>query len=83
MRKPRKAPTRKPRADGRVKSTVLITAEINFILTCVAKSHNPPLDRSTLANQLLEQGLKRFAVYDALKGFAPSAEGGSTPGAAA
>jgi hypothetical protein len=70
-----RADVRKPaRKDGRVKSTILMDKQVDFRLTTIAASLG--LDRSTLATQLIEAGLRRYALDAALREFA-----GATPDA--
>lgn len=53
------------RADGRTKATLLLPDSVDFRLTTIAKSQK--LDRSTLAAQLLDAGLRRYALDAALR----------------
>ena len=68
-RKPRntgKAVERKAgRTDGRTKATLLLTDSVDFRLTTIAASLKS--DRSSLATQLLDAGLRRFALDAALR----------------
>jgi hypothetical protein len=61
-RKPKatKAPSRK--STTKVKASLMLTEDVDFRLTVHAAALR--LDRSTLANQLLDAGLKRFVVQD-------------------
>lgn len=61
-RKPKatKAPNRKSTA--KVKASLMLTEDVDFRLTVHAAALR--MDRSTLANQLLDAGLKRFVVQD-------------------
>lgn len=54
-----KAPSRKT---SKVKASLMLTEDVDFRLTVHAAALK--LDRSTLANQLLDAGLKRFVVQD-------------------
>jgi hypothetical protein len=56
-----------PRADGRVKSTLLLGGSLDFRLTTVAASLR--LDRSQLAAQLIDAGLQRYALDRHLRSF--------------
>jgi predicted transcriptional regulator len=61
-----KAPERKSvRADGRTKVTLLLSDSVDFRLTSIAASQKS--DRSTLATQLIDAGLRRFALDAALR----------------
>ena len=61
-----KAPDRKSaRADGRTKATLLLPDSVDFRLTTIAASLKS--DRSTLAAQLIDAGLRRFALDAALR----------------
>ena len=61
-----KSPDRKAgRADGRTKATLLLTESVDFRLTTIAASLKS--DRSTLATQLIDAGLRRFALDSALR----------------
>ncbi len=53
------------RADGRTKATLLLPESVDFRLTTIAKSQR--LDRSQLAAQLLDAGLRRYALDAALR----------------
>jgi hypothetical protein len=53
------------RVDGRTKATLLLPDSVDFRLTTIAKSQK--LDRSTLATQLIDAGLRRFALDAALR----------------
>jgi hypothetical protein len=70
--------TKPTRKDGRVKSTLLLAEDLDFRLTTIAASLKT--DRSQLAAQLLDAGLRRYGLDDALRKFAgndrtrPSAE---------
>lgn len=61
-----KTPERKTgRMDGRVKATLLLPESVDFRLTTIAKHQK--IDRSTLAAQLIDTGLRRFALDVALR----------------
>jgi hypothetical protein len=61
-----KTPDRKSaRADGRIKATLLLSESVDFRLTTIAASQKS--DRSTLATQLIDAGLRRFALDAALR----------------
>lgn len=61
-----KPPDRKSvRADGRTKATLLLPDSVDFRLTTIAASLKS--DRSTLATQLIDAGLRRFALDAALR----------------
>lgn len=69
-----KAPDRKSaRTDGRTKATLLLPDSVDFRLTTIAASLK--VDRSTLASQLIDAGLRRFALDAALRQHA----GGEVP----
>ena len=53
------------RVDGRSKATLLLSDSVDFRLTAIAASLKS--DRSTLATQLLDAGLRRFALDAALR----------------
>jgi hypothetical protein len=53
------------RSDGRTKATLLLPDSVDFRLTTIAKSQK--IDRSTLATQLIDAGLRRFALDAALR----------------
>lgn len=53
------------RADGRSKVTLLLPDSVDFRLTAIAASQKS--DRSTLAAQLIDTGLRRFALDAALR----------------
>jgi hypothetical protein len=53
------------RADGRTKATLLLPDSVDFRLTTIAASQKS--DRSTLAAQLIDAGLRRFALDAALR----------------
>ena len=53
------------RADGRTKATLLLPDSVDFRLTTIAASLKT--DRSTLAAQLIDAGLRRFALDAALR----------------
>jgi hypothetical protein len=55
-----KAPNRKSTA--KVKASLMLTEDVDFRLTVHAAALR--MDRSALANQLLDAGLKRFVVQD-------------------
>jgi hypothetical protein len=54
-----KAPSRKT---SKMKVSLMLTEDVDFRLTVHAAAMR--LDRSALANQLLDAGLKRFVVQD-------------------
>lgn len=56
---------KKGRTDGRVAATLLLPDSVDFRLTTIARSQK--VDRSTLAAQLLDAGLRRFALDAALR----------------
>jgi hypothetical protein len=53
------------RPDGRIAATLLLPDSVDFRLTTIAKSQKT--DRSTLAGQLIDAGLRRFALDAALR----------------
>lgn len=53
------------RTDGRTKATLLLPDSVDFRLTSIAASLKT--DRSTLAAQLIDTGLRRFALDAALR----------------
>ena len=53
------------RTDGRTKATLLLPDSVDFRLTTIAASQKS--DRSTLATQLIDAGLRRFALDAALR----------------
>ena len=53
------------RTDGRTKATLLLPDSVDFRLTTIAASLKS--DRSSLATQLLDAGLRRFALDAALR----------------
>jgi len=59
------AEQKKGRADGRIAATLLLPDSVDFRLTTIAKSQKT--DRSTLAAQLIDAGLRRFALDAALR----------------
>ena len=56
---------KKIRADGRIAATLLLSDSVDFRLTTIAKSLKS--DRSTLASQLIDAGLRRYALDAALR----------------
>lgn len=56
---------KKGRADGRIAATLLLSESVDFRLTTIAKSQK--CDRSTLATQLLDAGLRRYGLDAALR----------------
>jgi predicted transcriptional regulator len=64
--------SKKGRADGRVAATLLLPDSVDFRLTTIAKSQKT--DRSTLAAQLIDAGLRRFALDAALRQYSGEAE---------
>src|SRR3954451_15482487 len=58
------------RTDGRTKATLLLPDSVDFRLTTIAASLKS--DRSTLAAQLIDAGLRRFALDAALRQHAGS-----------
>ena len=61
------------RSDGRTKATLLLPDHLDFRLTTIAKSQKT--DRSSLAAQFIDAGLRRYALDAALRQHA----GGETP----
>ena len=59
------ADQKKGRADGRIAATLLLPDSVDFRLTTIAKSQKT--DRSTLAAQLIDAGLRRFSLDAALR----------------
>ena len=53
------------KTDGRTKATLLLPDSVDFRLTAIAASLKS--DRSTLAAQLIDAGLRRFALDAALR----------------
>ena len=53
------------RTDGRTKATLLLPDSVDFRLTTIAASLKS--DRSSLATQLLDAGLRRFSLDAALR----------------
>lgn len=53
------------RTDGRTKATLLLSDSVDFRLSTIAASLKT--DRSTLATQLIDAGLRRFALDAALR----------------
>lgn len=53
------------RMDGRTKATLLLPESVDLRLSTIAKSQR--MDRSTLAAQLLDAGLRRYALDAALR----------------
>src|SRR4051812_4142697 len=64
------------RTDGRTKATLLLPDSVDFRLTTIAASLKS--DRSTLAAQLIDAGLRRFALDAALRQHA-GGEGAAEP----
>lgn len=62
---------KKGRVDGRIAATLLLPDSVDFRLTTIAKSQKT--DRSTLAAQLIDAGLRRFALDAALRQYAGDA----------
>jgi hypothetical protein len=56
---------KKVRTDGRVAATLLLPDSVDFRLTTIAKSQKT--DRSILATQLIDAGLRRYALDAALR----------------
>jgi hypothetical protein len=56
---------KKGRTDGRIAATLLLPESVDFRLTTIAKSLKS--DRSTLAAQLIDAGLRRYALDAALR----------------
>jgi len=56
---------KKVRTDGRIAATLLLPESVDFRLTTIAKSLKS--DRSTLAAQLIDAGLRRYALDAALR----------------
>ena len=67
------------RADGRTKATLLLPDSVDFRLTTIAASLKS--DRSTLAAQLIDAGLRRFALDAALRQHAGSEAAAEAEGA--
>jgi hypothetical protein len=67
------------RADGRTKATLLLPDSVDFRLTTIAASLKS--DRSTLASQLIDAGLRRFALDAALRQHAGSEAAAEPDGA--
>jgi predicted transcriptional regulator len=61
------------RTDGRTKATLLLPDSVDFRLTAIAASLKS--DRSALAAQLIDAGLRRFALDAALRQHAGSEVG--------
>ncbi|WP_422932252.1 hypothetical protein [Singulisphaera sp. PoT] len=59
------ADSKKVRTDGRIAATLLLPESVDFRLTTIAKSLKT--DRSTLATQLIDAGLRRYALDAALR----------------
>jgi hypothetical protein len=53
------------RSDGRTKATLLLSDSVDFRLSTIAASLKT--DRSSLATQLIDAGLRRFALDAALR----------------
>ena len=64
------------RTDGRTKATLLLPDSVDFRLTTIAASLKS--DRSTLAAQLIDAGLRRFALDAALRQHAGGEAGGES-----
>src|SRR5450631_3614593 len=64
------------RSDGRTKATLLLSDSVDFRLTTIAASLKS--DRSTLATQLIDAGLRRFALDAALRQHAGNEVGAET-----
>jgi hypothetical protein len=62
------------RTDGRTKATLLLSDSVDFRLTTIAASLKS--DRSTLATQLIDAGLRRFALDAALRQHSGGESGG-------
>jgi len=58
-----KAEGRRP--GGRVKASLLLSDELDFRLSTIARSQK--LDKSALASQLLDAGLRRYALDAVLR----------------
>ncbi len=56
---------KKIRRDGRIAATLLLPESVDFRLSTIAKSLKS--DRSTLASQLIDAGLRRYALDAALR----------------
>jgi hypothetical protein len=56
---------KKVRTDGRIAATLLLPDSVDFRLSTIAKSQKT--DRSTLAAQLIDAGLRRYALDAALR----------------
>ncbi len=63
--------TDQPKAAGTVKATIVMSRDLDFLLTGIASYRG--LDRSTLAARLIEQGLKKDQpdLFQALSSFKP------------
>lgn len=73
-----RAADRKPaRRDGRVRATLLLDEQLDFRLTTIAASLKG--DRSTLAAQLIDQGLRRYALDAALRQHHGAGQGEEPP----
>jgi hypothetical protein len=64
------------RTDGRTKATLLLPDSVDFRLTTIAASLKS--DRSTLATQLIDAGLRRFALDAVLRQHAGGEVGAET-----
>jgi len=55
------------RADGKLKTTIVMDAQIDFRLGAIAASMR--VDRSALAAKLIDDGLRRYALDGVLRQF--------------
>jgi hypothetical protein len=69
-------PAKTAREDGRLKSTLLLPVDVDFMLGTIAASQN--LDRSQFAAYLLDQGLRKYDMYAALQPFVPKIQAKSS-----
>ena len=60
------------RADGKLKTTIVMDSQVDFRLGAVAASLR--VDRSTLAAKLIDDGLKRYALDAVLRQFSDRQE---------
>jgi len=70
-----KADSRK--SSSKVKASLMLTADVDFRLTVHAAATR--MDRSALANQILDAGLKRFVVQDRGRSEPRAGQGGEPP----
>jgi hypothetical protein len=69
------------RAGRRVKRTFVLSEELDIRISAVAKAQGKN-DRSELVNELLDQGLRRFRIDQALRMYGFSGEEEEKSGAA-